>query len=337
MTTRSCSRAGLGVLVVLLFGAGGLGCALRATHDDYGAYRTYRLALDPHQRSIAGADYLEAHPRGVYADEVRAALGAEEERFYAARAGSAQGLRDYLRVYPAGVHSAQARAELQALAQREAEDTRDAERARQAQEAAAADALRAHRGFTREQLALFLGVLLRVDSWGQPMAQVVQRHPELDRAFAAAPRPRCDTARCVKTLQVSFALPTQGGAVVQRVSELRVVLRLENERLLGAEIWLSGFGFSRWAELENRSPVDDADPEQRRAAIAWALQQVAPLLEAGLGDAFEAAERPALPSSESSLPLVMFDAGGLSVDVVVAGEGSAGLDGLVIGPRAPTP
>ena len=233
--------------------------------------------------------------------------------------------------------SQRARAELLALGQREAEDATEAERAREAQEAAAADALRAHRGFTREQLTLFLGVLLRVDSWGQPMAQVVQRHPELDRAFASLPRPLCDAARCVKTLHVSFALPTQGGAVAQRVSELRVVLRLEDERLLGAEIWLSGFGFSRWSELENRSPVDDADPEQRRAAIAWALQQVAPLLEAGLGDSFEAAERPALPSSEPSTPLVLLDAGALSVDVVVAGEGSAGLDGLVIGPRAPTP
>ncbi|MBK6578500.1 MAG: hypothetical protein IPG17_20355 [Sandaracinaceae bacterium] len=331
---------GMGVCVpvgLLLFGVVVVGCTLRATHGDYGAYRTYRLAEDPHERSIAGADYLVAYPEGVYANEVRAALGAEEERFYAARAGSAQGLRDYLRVYPAGVHSQRARAELLALGQREAEDATEAERAREAQEAAAADALRAHRGFTREQLTLFLGVLLRVDSWGQPMAQVVQRHPELDRAFASLPRPLCDAARCVKTLHVSFALPTQGGAVAQRVSELRVVLRLEDERLLGAEIWLSGFGFSRWSELENRSPVDDADPEQRRAAIAWALQQVAPLLEAGLGDSFEAAERPALPSSEPSTPLVLLDAGALSVDVVVAGEGSAGLDGLVIGPRAPTP
>ena len=141
----------------------------------------------------------------------------------------------------------------------------------------------------------------------------------------------------MKTLRVAFALPTQGGAVLQRVSELRVVLRLEDERLMGAEIWLGSFGFSRWSELENRAAVDDADPEARREAVAWALGQVAPLLEAGLGDTFEAAERGPLPASEPNTPLLSLDAGALSVDVVVAGEGSAGLDGLVIGPRAAVP
>lgn len=325
------------VVLVLALCMAGVSCTLRATHGDYGAYRTYRLASDPHERSLAGANYLVAYPDGVYADEVRAALGAEEERFYASRASTAQGLRDYLRVYPSGVHSENARAELAALSRREAEDAMEAERAREASEAAAAEALRAHRSFTREQLVLFLGVILAVPRWEQPMEQVVQGHPEFDRAFASDPRPVCDAARCVKTLRVSFALPTQGGAVAQRVSELRVVLRLEGERLMGAEIWLSSFGFSRWSELENRAAVDDADPEARRAAVAWALAQVAPLLEAGLGDAFEAAERAPLPSSEPSTPLVLLDAAGLSVDVVVAGEGSAGLDGLVIGPRVVPP
>jgi len=312
-------------------------CTLGASHGDYGAYRSYRLATDPHDRALAGADYLAGFPHGVYADEVRAALGAEEERFYAARAGSAQGLHDYLRVFPSGRHSERARADLAALARRDAEDRAEAERAQEASEMAAAEALRAHRNATRDELVRFLGVLLAVDTWGQPMEQVVQRHPEFDRAFASDPRPVCDPTRCVKTLRVAFALPTQGGAVLQRVSELRVVLRLEDERLMGAEIWLGSFGFSRWSELENRAAVDDADPEARREAVAWALGQVAPLLEAGLGDTFEAAERGPLPASEPNTPLLSLDAGALSVDVVVAGEGSAGLDGLVIGPRAAVP
>lgn len=325
------------VVLVLALCAAAVSCTLRATHGDYGAYRTYRLASDPHERSLAGADYLAAYPEGVYADEVRAALGAEEERFYASRAGSAQGLRDYLRIYPSGVYSQRAQADLSALSRREAEDAAEAARAREADEAAAAEALRAHRSATRDQLVLFLGVILAVDAWEQPMEQVVALHPEFDRAFASDPRPVCDATRCVKTLRVAFALPTQGGAVAQRVSELRVVLRLADERLMGAEIWLSSFGFSRWSELENRVAVDDADPEARRTAIAWALGQVAPLLEAGLGDAFEAAERAPLPASEPSTPLVLLDAPRLSVDVVVAGEGGDGLDGLVIGPRAAPP
>ncbi|MCA9578766.1 MAG: hypothetical protein R3B40_01685 [Polyangiales bacterium] len=309
-------------------------CAWRATRADYGAYRVFRLAQDEHQRAVAGADYLHAFPEGVYADEVRAALGAAEERFYAGRASSARGLVDYLTIYPTGRYADRARAELDVLARREAESTADRERARAASEEAAAEALRAHRAFTRDRLVEFLGVLLRVRAWEQPMEVVVREHPALDVAFRAEPRPRCDASRCVKTLHVSFALPLPDGSIAPRASELRVVLRLADERLLGAEVWLPGYGFSRWYELETRSAVDDADVEARRAAIAWALAQVAPLLEEALGETFESGVRGPLPSTEQHTPLLALDAAGLSVDVVVAEPEGAGLDGFVIGPRA---
>jgi hypothetical protein len=310
------------------------GCALRATHGDYESYRAYRLAEDSQQRALAGALYLERHPRGTFADEVRAALSLEEERFYAARATSAQGLRDYLRVYPDGRYADAVRAELAGLSWREAEDVAAGERAREASEAAAAETLRAHRAFTRDQLDLFLGVLLRLRSWDLPMEQVVQDHPGFDRAFAHEPRPVCDATQCTKVLRVNFALPIADGAVVARVSEVRVVLRLEQERLLGAEVWLPGYGFSRWSELENRAPVNDDDAEARREAVRWAMAQLAPLLEAALGDSFQASARAPLPSPVGHSPLLSLDADGVSVDVVVAAEGGDGLDGLVIGPRA---
>lgn len=334
---RVAALAGV-VFGLALLASAPLGCSLRATHGDYDAYRSYRLADDQSARALAGATYLERYPEGVYAEEVRAALGAEEERFYAVRASSAAGLRDYLRVYPTGRHAAAAHAELQALSRRDAEDAAAVTRAREASEAAAAAALRAHRGFTRERLDLFLGVLLRVDTWGQPMEQVVQAHPELDRAFAADPRPVCDATRCTKTLRVSFALPTDEGGVVERVSQVVVVLTLDDERLLGAEVWLPGFGFSRWYELETRTAVDDEDPEARRAATSWALAEIAPMLQAALGESFTAGARPPLASTRGDVPLLVLDAGGLSVDVVVAADGAAGgVDGFVIGPRASAP
>ena len=72
---RTTSVSGLALLA-----SAPLGCSLRATHGDYDAYRSYRLADDQSARALAGATYLERYPEGVYAEEVRAALGAEEEQ-----------------------------------------------------------------------------------------------------------------------------------------------------------------------------------------------------------------------------------------------------------------
>ncbi len=340
-TSRAASVLGalLFASALSLLGVAGAGCALRAPRADYSAYRAYRLADSPHDRSVAGAAYIESFPDGVYADEVRGALDLEEERFFASRRESVAGLQEYLRVYPDGRHAAAVRAELSALARREAASAAQREAQLREAEAVAADDLRAHRAWPREQLARFLAVLLRVQGWGAPIEDEVRRSPAFNEAFAASPRPICSATECVKTLRLAYTLPGVGGPPSQRSVVVEVVLRLDQERLMGAEIWLPGFGFSRWSELERRSVLSDEDPEQRREAVAWALSQIAPMLQEHLGGEARASEGAALPSSASVAPTLRLDTAGPSVDVYVAdpqgadaGGAHAGSDGIVIGP-----
>ena len=327
------------------------GCVLGVSRDEYASYRRYRMADAPSSRLDAGREYLDAHPDGFYADEVRSAMRLREESVYASRSGSEEGLNAYLRLYPNGEYSERAREELAALAERAARDRQALEASRVRDDAAAAEMLRARREWVRDRLRDLLVPLLSIRTWGDEMEVIVARYPELDRAFSTAPRPVCDEQTCVKHLSLRYQVSGFEGPVTRSV-EVVARLELRDERLVGASLWMPGFGLSRWFELEHREAVDDADEEARHRALAWALAEVEGLLRDHL-TAGEPAPEPLAATPGHPLLSLRVEARtgegeasgqGIQVDLVVAAEGddpdllgdAFAADGFVVGPAART-
>jgi hypothetical protein len=70
-----------------------------------------------------------------------------------------------------------------------------------------------------------------------------------------------------------------GGTRVERVMRLLLRLRLQEGKLVRAELLLPQWGFSRWVELEERKLVVDADATSRSAAVEAAFGRVLPTLD----------------------------------------------------------
>src|SRR5579862_9704831 len=84
------------------------GCAVPtqmfAAADDYADYRQFRVAAEPGKRLARAQAYLERHPRGHWADEVRVAFDSEEEAWFEAAKESRARARDYVVDLPHGPH-----------------------------------------------------------------------------------------------------------------------------------------------------------------------------------------------------------------------------------------
>lgn len=264
----------LGLLVLL----GLTACSVMSGKSDYRDYRTIQLADDEAARNRAISAYLSAHPDGRWADEVRGEYEAEEALLFEDNKSTVEGLAFYLDVYPNGRFADQARARLQALAtvaqsRREGQDAAQEVRREQRE-----DALQARRTWATQAVSYWSRVLLGVTRWGSPIADVASSSPEFDRAFGAAPRPRCSPQECIKFYQLDFAIPVPGQTRVERTIRILLRLHLDEQRLVRAEMLMPNRGFSRWYELENQTFVIDEDPEARQQAIEWALARVVPII-----------------------------------------------------------
>src|SRR5260370_10324735 len=85
------------------------GCAvgrqMLADSGDLADYRTFRVAEHEGVRLARATRYLEAHPRGVWADEVRATLDREEPLYFEAATASRAKTSEYLTDLPHGPHA----------------------------------------------------------------------------------------------------------------------------------------------------------------------------------------------------------------------------------------
>jgi len=255
-----------------------LGCATVAGRDDYADYREVRMAEAEDERRHAIAQYLNAHPDGAWAGELRAEHDAAEREVYEANKSGVEGLRYYLRVYPEGQFAEQAQARLAALEsvrtnrQREADVDREVIRERREQ------TLEDRRQWATTAISFWTRILLGVSEWGKPIGEVAAAHEEFDEAFRADPPPRCSESECIKYYELDFAVPVPGQTRIER--QIRLVLRLrfdgDNRELVRAEMLMPDRGFSRWYELSNAQFLETADPEQRQHSIDWALERLIP-------------------------------------------------------------
>lgn len=253
-------------------------CATIATHDEYAAYRRLHLARERNERLEALARYAEQFPAGLWIEEVRAERRTNEPEIWSTHNATAEGLRFYLAVYPDGTYVQQAQQRLAALStvhvRREVEQEHVEEHQQEQRQQAAQD----RRLWVTRAVQFWTRTLLGIRNYGQSISQVARANPEFSQAFGQAPAPLCTPTSCIKHYHARYAIPVPGATRIER--EIHVFLRimLEQGRVQRVELLIPNKGFSRWYELVNRTIVTDEDPEQRQAALAWALDQLEPVI-----------------------------------------------------------
>lgn len=250
------------------------GCAAFVTKGEYRAYRAVRTASHQATRLNRMRVYLREFPAGTWAEDFRAARRAAEPGFFEMAGNQPAGLRAYLAAFPDGTFAAQARSRLAAsevLVEKQAQDAAE-ERA----QAALAEQRRAElqRTWVSRFLQYWLHVFTGIQGWGQPIAHMAEANPDFSAAFGRPPRPRCSAHDCVKYYTGHYTVPLAGATGLQRTLQLVVRLQLKSGRVVGAELLLPGWGFSRWQEAEQRKLVDDRSVAQRRGATGWARAQI---------------------------------------------------------------
>lgn len=255
------------------------GCAAFASKTDYADYRALRMERSEDERLLAMQRYVERHPDGRWYDEVQRERALRDRAVFERGRSDREGLELYLSAFPDGAFASQARSRLEAIAVIEQRKRAEIERAEQlAQERRERDAELSRTWVTRF-FGYWMKTLLALDGWGAPIEQVARDNPAFSRAFGRPPRPRCMLDECVKSYESAFAVPVPGGTRVERTMRLLLRLRMEEGRLVRAELLLPGGGFSRWQELEQRHVVVEGDVEARARAAQWALDRVVPLLD----------------------------------------------------------
>ena len=255
------------------------GCTAFISKQEYAAYRAVRMADSHGARLLAMQRYVEGFPSGHFYQEVQEERRTRDVDVFNAGKGTRSGLELYLAAFPDGVFVEQARSRLSAI---------EVIEERKRQEEARALALAEERKkrdaeLRRTWVTRFLGYWTRslagVSNWGEPIAQVARANTSFSQGFARPPRPRCTADECVKYYDSPYAVPVPGGTRMERHMRLVLRVQMEEGRVERAALLLPGWGFSRWAELEQRRAVIDGDPEDRRGAVDWALERIMPELE----------------------------------------------------------
>jgi hypothetical protein len=210
------------------------GCAvpqqMGASPDDLRDYRTFRVAAHEGRRLAAAQRYLERHPHGAWADEVRATFDAEEAAWFDAAKSSRLRAREYVVDLPRGPHADAARA-LLVLFDRHTDDVEtlvllaDARRT-----AAMLDIESARRRHVGEFVLAAVAALTDPATWGArldappaPLAAALRGEETASWGAATAAR-RDDTLYFVvptpqgsqaRALDVSLQLVVDKGRVVQ--------------------------------------------------------------------------------------------------------------------------
>ncbi len=321
-------RARRGALGLAL-ATGVAGCALPqqmlASPADLADYRTFRLAAHEGRRLYEAQRYLDRHPNGAWAAEVRAAFDAEEPGWFEAAKTSRARAREYVVDLPQGPHVEAARA-LLVLFDEHQEDVEittllsDARRT-----AATLDYESGRRRRVGEVLLGEIAALSDPATWG---ARLDDPPPTLAAALRGDARPTWGaTARAGLQASLVFVVPTPTGAVASAV-DVRFQLWSEEGRI--AQGGLRGDDlFVRWTEAMVVRPLDPGVEADRHLA-ATTVAEV-------LGGAFEAT----LPAARCAIPprpgeILVRSCDGWSVSARM-GDGPGTEDAVEVRGPAPSP
>lgn len=297
------------------------GCAtfkpMLAGSADLEDYRAFRVAGAEGTRLSRAEKYLARHPKGAFADEVRAAYDDEEPRFFEASQASQEAARRYLADLPNGPHAAAALALLTALGSNMQEaELRDIAR-RVRYEDAKLESAAVQRRAVGESIVGAVGVLLEGEVYGVRRAEgppalralmtgrtastwgTVPRHHEEDLYFLLPTRPERES----RLLTLEITLAEQDGVVI-------------GARIEGADMLV------RWAEADEIVALDPSAPADRTEAQVHVMER--------LGGAFESRFPEATcPDARAARELYHRACNGWAA-VVLPGEHAGDKDAIII-------
>jgi hypothetical protein len=258
------------------------GCAaprqMLAANDDLRDYRAFRVSAHEGRRLFQAQRYLERHPKGAWADEVRAAFETEEAAWFDAAKTSRARAREYIVDLPDGPHVDAARS-LLVLFDEHQEDAETLELLAQARRTAATlDYETARRRRVSEVILEEVAALADPATWGArlespPPALAAALRGEVPRTWGAATHARRQDA-------LFFVVPTPTGAQAS-VADVSLQLWVDNGRV--AEGLVQGPDlFVHWSEALVVRVLDAGNASDRRLASTTVADVLAGAFEATL-------------------------------------------------------
>ncbi|MDB4939248.1 MAG: hypothetical protein JWP87_6220 [Labilithrix sp.] len=254
------------------------GCAtfkpMIASPGDLEDYRAFRVAGAQGTRLARAQTYLARHPKGAFADEVRAAFDDEEPRFFEASQATHEGARRYLADLPDGPHARAALALLTALGStmQDAELRDIARRVRY--EDAKLESAAVQRRAVGEAILGAVGVLLDDDVYGVPRTE---GPPSLRTLMTGRTGSTWGTVPARREEDLYFLLPTRPERE-SRLATLEITLT-EDHGLVSGGVVEGANMLVLWAEADQIVKLDPSAPEDRTEAQVHAMDR--------LGGAFE--------------------------------------------------
>lgn len=316
-------RGGAVVLVVALAS----GCAglrpMVAPPDDLEDYRAFRVAAAEGTRLARAKRYLERHPNGAWAREVRAAFDEEEPRYFERAQASREGVRRYLADLPEGPHAGAALALLIAFgsSMHDAELRDIARRVRY--DDAKLEAAAVQRRAVGEGILARVGVLLDEDVYGAPRADAPPKLRALFFGRSASAPTWGGGAPSRSEDDYFFVQPTRPDRE-SRLLTLEIALVETDGVVTGATVEGTDM-FVRWTEADRIVRLDASASEDRAEAEAHAMGQLEGAFERRLPSA-------SCPDRRAGRELYHRACGGWEV-VVVPGARAGDKDVIII--RAP--
>jgi hypothetical protein len=249
-----------------------------ASPADLRDYRTFRMAAHEGRRLYEAERYLERHPKGAFADEVRAVFDAEEPAWFEAAKTSRVRAREYVVDLPDGPHVDAART-LMVLFDERQDDVETVTLLADVRRTAAKldyESNRRHR--VSDVILAELGALAGTDTWGArldappPALAAVLRGETAHTWGAGSHAQRHDS--------LIFVIPTPTGSEPS-VADVTFQLWVEGGGI--AEGLVQGDDlFVRWAESLQVRTLDAGKPEERRFAAAAVVEVLQGAFEATL-------------------------------------------------------
>ena len=254
------------------------GCAtlrpMFASSSDLEDYRAFRVAGAEGTRLARAKTYLERHPKGAFADEVRAAFEEEEPPFFEASQATHEGARRYLADLPDGPHAAAALALLTALGStmQDAELRDIARKARY--DDAKLESAAVQRRAVGEAILGAIGVLLDEAVYGVPRTE---GPPALRTLMSGRTGSTWGSVPNRREEDLYFLLPTRPDRE-SRLVTLDVALIEEGRIVVGARVEGADM-LVFWAEADKIVKLDPSAAEDRTEAQVHALERLGGALE----------------------------------------------------------
>jgi hypothetical protein len=300
------------------------GCAtfrpMTASSGDLEDYRAFRVAAAEGTRLARAKKYLELHPSGSFAEEVRAVFEEEEPRYFEKAQATREGARRYLADLPDGPHAVAALALLTALDETMQDaDLRDLAR-RVRYDDAKLEAAAVQRRAIGESILGAVGVLLEDEVYGVPRAE---GPPALRSLMTGRASSTWGSVPSKREEDLYFLLPTRPERE-SRLVTLEISLEEQEGVVTGATIEGTDM-LVLWAEADQIVKLDPSAPEDRTEAHVHAMDR--------LGGAFERRfPEASCPDSRRERELYHRACNGWEV-VVVPGAQAGAKDAIVIRAR----